>query len=125
MRCSTNLAFFLGALCLCGCDLVRPKPPLEKQFASEDPQQRVEAILRAAKDNRSEAYPYLITALSDPQPAVRFYAAVALEEMTGLTMDYRYYDPWSKRQEAIGRWRRWLAERNSGEAASSESNKDM
>jgi hypothetical protein len=112
-------------LCLCGCDLVSPTPPLAKQFTSEDPQQRVEAILRAAEANRPEAYPYLITALSDPQPAVRFYAAVALEEMTGLTMGYHYYDPWSKRQEAIGRWREWLEKRNRGETGSPESEKDL
>jgi hypothetical protein len=98
---------------------------MEKQFASEDPQQRVEAILRAAKANDVDAYPYLITALSDPQPAVRFYASVALEEMTGETMGYRYYNPWAKRQEAIRRWRQWLEKRGRGETPSSHSHKDL
>jgi hypothetical protein len=92
----------------------RPSEPTlsyAQQFEHEDPTVRVQAIVRAGRQEDSRAYVYLIDALSDPQPAVRFYASIALEKMTGLTMDYRYYDPWPRRQDAVERWRRWLASR--------------
>lgn len=90
------------------------EPPLSyaRQFEHEDPTIRVQAIVRAGRQEDARSYVYLIDALDDPQPAVRFYASIALEKMTGQTMDYRYYDPWPRRREAVERWRRWLASRN-------------
>ncbi len=86
---------------------------------------RVGAIVRAGEQQDPRAYPYLITALSDPQPAVRMVSALALEKMTGLTLDYRYYDPWLEREQAVQRWRHWLASRKDASGSTTSARKDM
>jgi hypothetical protein len=51
-------------------------------------------------------------------------SAIALEKMTGLTLDYRYYDPWPEREQAVERWRQWLASRNKASSSAGSARKD-
>ncbi|MDQ7778746.1 MAG: HEAT repeat domain-containing protein, partial [Planctomycetota bacterium] len=59
---------------------------------NSDPQVRLEAIWRAARDRETAAIPKLIALLDDDEVSIRFAANSALEKMTEADMEYRAYD---------------------------------
>jgi HEAT repeat protein len=96
-----SLILCLG--CVGGCFTPDPKS-LHSQFAEN----KIPAI-KAAADNKDEsAYPLLVADLDDPDPAIRSAAINALQQMTGQTLGYRYYDDTDERRPAVMRWKHWL-----------------
>lgn len=84
----------------------------------EDPAVRIEGIRQVAKADDARALSYLVDRLTDSEADVRFFAILTLEKLADLPTDrrmgYRYYGPLVKRNEAVKRWRQWLAERSGG-----------
>jgi hypothetical protein len=90
-----------------GC--AHPREPI--RFDSPDVNVRIAAIRRAARTKDKSAAPQLVLALSDDDPAVRFYAIEALRRLTGDRKGYDYFDddP-DQRRPAVERWRTWVIE---------------
>ncbi len=82
---------------------------LYTKLQSEDPSVRLEAIHTAGQGKDPKTLPYLVDRLSDSEQEIRFFAILALERITGQTMGYEYYGPVAQRNEAVRRWRDWLA----------------
>ncbi|MFP4052565.1 MAG: hypothetical protein ACLFV7_01730 [Phycisphaerae bacterium] len=93
---------------LCGCDLGIGQPAVSVQLQSEDPDERIAGIHRAAQHKRKDLLPLLVERLSDSETEVRLFAEQALQSITGVTLGYHHYDPPQQRRAAIKRWRRWL-----------------
>jgi hypothetical protein len=77
---------------------------------NEDTDIKVLGIKKAVREKDKSAIPQLVEELSNDDPAVRFYAIEALEELTGQTMDYKYYQDEEGRKESVGKWKKWLTE---------------
>jgi len=112
-----TVACFLLASILCGC--AASNSALYRRLQSEDPDQRIRAAVRAAKSDDEKAVPYLVDRLEDSEEEVRFAAYMALKQITGKTMGWRYYEPPERRAEAVRRWRQWLTETRGKEPAES------
>ena len=84
----------------------------------EDPAVRLQGIRYTAKADDPAALSHLIDRLTDSEADVRFFAILTLERLADLPTDrrlgYNYFDPPSRRNEAVKRWRKWLAERTAG-----------
>jgi HEAT repeat protein len=89
-----------------GCSA--PTPNLCQRLQDEDPSVRVAAVIEAGKTKDPNAIPFLVDRLGDTETEVRFFAALALEKITGQTRGYRYYESSDRREEAIACWRQWL-----------------
>jgi HEAT repeat protein len=86
-------------------------------FQDEDPAVRLKAVRRAGELRDAQAAPYLVDRLTDSEPEVRFFAILALERIAGTRLGYAYYAPAGEREQAVQRWRRWLAERRQQDKA--------
>jgi HEAT repeat protein len=83
--------------------------PRESQsILAVDPQASIPAIQEAARQKDRSAVPALVERLGSDDAAIRFYAIVALKEITGQTMDFHYYDDPEQRKLAIQRWQKWI-----------------
>jgi hypothetical protein len=100
---------------LAGCEEPRD---IGKDFQNEDPKIRISAIRRAGREKIESSMPYLVDRLSDDEDEVRMFAILALKEITGMSHGYRYYHEVTLRNEAIEKWRKWLADRKAGSTAS-------
>jgi len=97
----TRLAWLLAALLTAGC---APRPSLE----SGDPVQRARAIKRLAGTKDPSLALRLVDRLEDDDPAVRFYAVLALRRLTGRDFGYNYaLDP-QRQPAAVRRWRDFI-----------------
>jgi vesicle coat complex subunit len=94
------------AWAMVGCAAPRD---IARDFQDEDPNTRIAAVRRSGRGKLESSVPYLVDRLTDSEAEVRMFAIIALEEITGLTHDYRHYDASAARQEAVDRWRKWLA----------------
>lgn len=92
-----------AVLLLTGCG--PPRTPYPAALLSERPEERIAAIKRAAETADRDAVPVLIDRLDDDDEAVRFYAILALERLTGTRMGYDYRSPEAERWRSIERWR--------------------
>jgi hypothetical protein len=93
---------------LVGCTL----PPTTRSLDEPDPTGRIPAIRQKALSGDTRQLERLVDALDDDDPAVRFYAIRALQELTGNSFDYDYYDDELERRPALQEWQAWLAARN-------------
>jgi HEAT repeat protein len=98
----------LAVVSISGCFSPDPKSLTSNNAASAVP-----AIKDAASQKDRSAFPRLVEDLNDPDPAIRFAAIQALEQMTGETFGYKYYDDDSDRQPAVNQWKQWLAKQTS------------
>ncbi len=110
----------LAAVCwtagLSGCG---PHTPRQKvSLESPDSAVRVLAIVRAANDRDQSAVPLLVDRLEDEDPAVRFYAILALDSLTGTRLGYEYGGPAFERRASVERWRRFVVDSWHGGGAS-------
>lgn len=87
---------------------------------SESPDQRAAAACLAAERRDRDAVPLLVDRLDDDDEAVRMFAILALERITGTRLGYAYHAPEPERLRAIERWRRYLLESRPAEAPSIE-----
>jgi len=73
-------------------------------FHGQDSAERIRAIRRAAEGNHRSAIPLIVERLEDDDQAVRFYAILALDRLTGERLGYDYAKPSWKRADAVERW---------------------
>ena len=79
---------------------------------SKDPGERAAAIKHAAEIQDGSVIHILIDRLEDQDEAVRLFAILALEKLTGQRHGYNYHASEVERFRAVQRWRRYLAETN-------------
>lgn len=108
MRLVVGNILVLAVLATAGC-LPSEQEPAKADFRANDTPSRVPAIVGASDTDDEDALLELIHALSDKDAAVRLFAIRSLEERTGETRGYRYYEQPEQRQAAIDRWHEWLA----------------
>ncbi len=96
-----------GAVLLSSC--AGGGPTLYQRLQDEDPKVRVAAVVEAGQTKDHKALSLLVERLSDGEKDVRLYAIIALERITGQTLDYRFYEPPEAREQAVQRWRQYVA----------------
>jgi hypothetical protein len=84
-------------------------PPRDPDLNDPDPALKIPAMKRLAKAGDKKAVARLVKELDNDDPAVRFYAIRALEELTGERFGFSYYDDEVERRPALARWNQWLA----------------
>jgi hypothetical protein len=84
-----------------------PRTPLSIEH--EDPGIKIPAIKKAVREKDKSAVPKIVEQLDSDDPAVRFYAIQALEDLTGETFEYQYYHDEGQRKPAIEKWKNWVA----------------
>lgn len=80
---------------------------------SPDPDARVLAIVKAGQRRDVRTVPLLVDRLEDEDEAVRLYAILALDKITGRRLGYDYAGPAGERAKAVARWRRFARDRGS------------
>ena len=95
-----------ATVALGGCGPHRERERLNSYNARE----RAQAAVRLAGAHDANAVHCLVPLLYDGDSAVRMYAILSLEDLTGETFGYRYYDPEEERSAAIERWQAALRE---------------
>lgn len=88
----------------CGASASRSELALE----SPDPSVRAVAIVRAADRRDESVVPLLVDRLEDEDAAVRLYAILALDRLTGTRLGYEYGGSEVERRASVDRWRRYL-----------------
>lgn len=96
---ATALPAGLAAIGLASCSSGR-----ETSFESATPGARIRATTEAARTEDRSSIPHLIEGLESDDPAVRFLSIQALENLTGATYGYRYFEPEWDRRPAVDRW---------------------
>ncbi len=102
---SAGFGLFAGSGCVSRVDA------LTRQLESKDPAERIRAIHSIGEDRVDELLPVLVNRLDDEDVAVRLYAIVALEKLTGQRLDYEYAAESSRRRDAVVNWRRYIEKR--------------
>jgi HEAT repeat protein len=97
-----------------------PRTPYPASLQSEDPGDRVRALKRAAELNDRDVLGIIVDRLEDEDEAVRLFAILALERMTGTRLGYRYHAPASERTRMAAAWRNYLREHGTRLASGSE-----
>lgn len=98
------LAVLAGLSIGCSPKQARPNPDLR----ATDSGARIPAIVQASTQKDPETLAELVHALSDEDAAIRLFAIQSLNQRTGQTLGYRYYESQGKRQAATERWHDWL-----------------
>ena len=102
------------AIALCGA-CAPSSDELRVRLESYDPAARIRAIATVAEHQLVELIPALVDRLDDEDPAVRFSAILALEDLTGTRLGYSYAAPRPQRRAATDAWRRYVADRAEAE----------
>ena len=76
---------------------------------SSDPAARVRGIIRATERSDQRAVSLIVDRLEDEDEAVRLVAITSLKKLTGEDRGYRPFDSLYRRDQAVQRWRAWLA----------------
>jgi hypothetical protein len=84
------------------------RTPYPEALQSQRPEERTLAVKHAAEAHDRSAIPTLVDRLEDEDEAVRFYAILALEKLTGTRLGYDYSSPETQRRQAVERWRRYV-----------------
>lgn len=82
-------------------------PPVEPDIHARESIRRIPAIVDAADAGRADELAAMIRSLDDVDPAVRFFAARSLRELTGHSFGYVYYRDPDDQRDAIDQWRHW------------------
>jgi hypothetical protein len=90
-----------------GCGI--PQARLRAQLEDPRPLERVRAVAQAAESGRKDLIPALVDRLDDADVAVRMYAILALEKLTGTRLGYDYAADIGTRRQAVLRWREAVA----------------
>ncbi len=92
-------------------------PQWQVRLTSDDPAERIRAIRHFTQAGDTKCLPNLVTCLEDEDTAVRFYAIIGLERLTGRRHGYTYYGSRRDRAIAIRTWRQYLVDIGDGAAA--------
>jgi len=101
---------------LIGCGPSRT--PYPESLNSQRPEERILAAKRAADIHDRDVIGILVDRLEDDDEAVRMFAILALEKLTGTRNGYDYSDDPSQRARAVKRWRRDLSQQCASSAPS-------
>lgn len=93
------------------------RPGWRQQLQSEDPLQRIDGAVSAAKADDRTAVPLLIDRLEDDDEAVRMYAILSLQRIAGTTLGYKYWADPVDRTHMAQRWRDYAKDQNGTHAA--------
>ncbi len=100
-----------GSICLAAAGACAPSAAILRQrLESHDAAVRIRALGAVVRRGEPELVPAVVDRLDDHDPAVRMYAILTLEKLTGTRLGYRYYAPSDKRRAAVAAWRRFLAD---------------
>ena len=101
---------------LAGCGPTRT--PYPESLNSHRPEERILAAKHAAEIGDRDVIGILVDRLEDDDEAVRLFAILALEKLTGTRHGYDYHADQSLRQRAVERWRRYVALQSASSPAS-------
>jgi HEAT repeat protein len=101
-HCRGSCLLCLVAILPAGC----LDPVTRSDIQSADAGKRILAIKAAGEARDRSAVPLLVDRLDDEDDAVRLFAILALERITGTRMGYDFAAPTAQRVAAIERWRR-------------------
>jgi HEAT repeat protein len=87
---------------------------------SANPDERILGIRAAGEAKDQHAVPLLVDRLEDEDEAVRFFAIIALDRITGQRFGYDYALPASRRARAVELWREYV--RRGAQTAASSAN---
>jgi HEAT repeats len=79
--------------------------PWRASIQSQDVNERILAVREAAEKGDRGSVPALVDRLEDEDEAVRFFAILALEKITGSRFGYDYGQPAWRRARAVEKWR--------------------
>lgn len=99
---------FLPFACLLTLAACASPAFLRDDIQSENPAHRILAIRAAAEARDTRSVPLLVDRLEDEDRAVRFFAIIALDKITGHRFGYDYGKPDADRRKAVERWRAYL-----------------
>jgi hypothetical protein len=99
--------YVIGALGLALLGCARPAP-MRASFHSDDVNERILAIRQAADAKDPSTVPLLVDRLEDEDEAVRFFAILALDRITGQRFGYDYGHSAGRRAAAVERWRAYV-----------------
>ncbi len=97
-----------------GCGLpgcLRARSDLVTRLEDPAPEVRIRAIQDLVVRERRELLPQLVDRLEDEDAAVRLYAILGLERLTGTRLNYSAHGSRKARRESAAAWRAYLAER--------------
>ncbi len=99
----------LPLACLLGLSTCSAPPAfIRDDIQSENPADRILAIRAAAEARDDRSVPLLVDRLEDEDRAVRFFAIIALDKITGHRFGYDYAKPDAGRRKAVERWRAYV-----------------
>jgi len=103
-------------LTLTGCGPSRT--PYPESLNSQRPEERILAAKHAAEIGDRDVIGILVDRLEDDDEAVRMFAILALEKLTGTRHGYDYSADQVQRGRAIQRWRRYVAQQSASSCPS-------
>lgn len=104
-----STVIFLPFACLLALSACSSQPAfLRDDIQSENPAHRILAIRAAAEARDGRSVPLLVDRLEDEDRAVRFFAIIALDKITGHRFGYDYGKPDADRRKAVERWRAYV-----------------
>jgi len=104
-RCRCRVAVLCGLIAIGGAaGLTGCGGPQQTGFNAPEPGAKLAAIIEAGRKKDRSAIPHLIEQLESDDQAVRMYAILALERITGTRKGYVYYAPPAERRRAVRRW---------------------
>ena len=96
-----------------GCRVPPGRPTIARGLQSDDPDERIQAVIRAGRTRDESVLPLLVERLEDRDEAVRMFAIASLERIAGTRRGYQYYGspderprPWGDGASGCGSGRR-------------------
>ena len=97
--------FAISLVALAGC---ASTGPYRARISSEQAAERILGIRAAAQSKDWGAVPLIVDRLEDEDEAVRFYAILALERITGERFGYDYARSSFERAASVSKWRSYI-----------------
>ncbi len=82
--------------------------PYRANIQSESVNERILGVRAAAEAKDADSVPLLVDRLEDEDDAVRFFAILALEKITGERFGYNYASPAQQRAVSVEQWRAYV-----------------
>ncbi len=105
VRLALVLSCFVGWFFLPGCASVGP---YRAAISSDDVNERILGIVAAGQAGDRGAVPLLVDRLEDDDDAVRFFAILSLERITGERFGYDYAKQSRERSASVALWRSYI-----------------
>ena len=102
-----KLAKALAGFILLGTGCAKPWT-YQANINSDDVNERILAIRKAGEEKDRAAVPLLVDRLEDEDSAVRFYAILSLERITGQRFGFDYARSDAARVKSVELWREYL-----------------